>query len=58
MPTKHNTATLRWQMEPSAPLKRAISRTMLLALVVGDVLGAGVDALVGEVGGRVGGPIS
>lgn len=40
-----------------APLKRAISRNMLLALVVGDVLGAGIYALVGEVGGRVGGAI-
>ncbi len=40
-----------------APLKRAISRNMLLLLVVGDVLGAGIYALVGEVGGRVGGAI-
>ncbi len=40
-----------------APLRRAISRNMLLALVVGDVLGAGIYALVGEVGGRVGGAI-
>ncbi|HET9772149.1 MAG TPA: APC family permease [Acidimicrobiia bacterium] len=40
-----------------APLKRAISRNMLLALVVGDVLGAGIYALVGSVGGRVGGAI-
>lgn len=39
------------------PLHRAISRNMLLLLVVGDVLGAGVYALVGEVGGRVGGAI-
>ena len=30
---------------------------MLLVLVVGDVLGAGIYALVGEVGGRVGGAI-
>ena len=43
---------------PAEPgLKRAISRTMLLALVVGDVLGAGIYALVGAVGGRVGGAI-
>jgi APA family basic amino acid/polyamine antiporter len=39
------------------PLKRAISRNMLLLFVVGDVLGAGIDALVGEIGGRVGGAI-
>ena len=42
---------------PEATLKRAISRNMLLALVVGDVLGAGIYALVGEVAGRVGGAI-
>jgi len=38
-------------------LKRAISRKMLIALVIGDVLGAGIYALVGEVAGRVGGAI-
>jgi basic amino acid/polyamine antiporter, APA family len=44
--------------EPAAgSLKRAISRNMLLVLVVGDVLGAGIYALVGEVGGRDGGAI-
>jgi basic amino acid/polyamine antiporter, APA family len=42
---------------PEAPLKRAISRNLLLLLVVGDVLGARIYALVGEVGGRVGGAI-
>ena len=39
----------------TVPLKRAISRNMLLMLVVGDVLGAGIYALVGQVAGRVGG---
>ena len=39
------------------PLKRAISGRMLLLFVVGDVLGAGIYALVGVVGGRVGGAI-
>ena len=39
------------------PLKRAISRNMLLLFVVGDVLGAGIYALVGEVAGRVGGAV-
>ena len=43
--------------ESSTPLKRAVSRNMLLLLVVGDVLGAGIYALVGEVGARVGGAI-
>lgn len=38
-------------------LRRAIGRNMLLLFVVGDVLGAGIYALVGEVGGRVGGAI-
>ena len=42
---------------PEATLKRAISRNMLIALVIGDVLGAGIYALVGEVAGRVGGAI-
>lgn len=40
-----------------SPLKRAISRNALLLLVVGDVLGAGIYALVGVVGGRMGGAI-
>lgn len=30
---------------------------MLLLLIVGDMVGAGIYALVGEVGGRVGGAI-
>jgi basic amino acid/polyamine antiporter, APA family len=38
-------------------LKRAISGNLLLLLVVGDVLGAGIYALVGKVGERVGGAI-
>jgi amino acid transporter len=42
---------------PEATLKRAISRNMLLALVIGDVLGAGIYALVGAVAGRAGGAI-
>jgi amino acid transporter len=38
-------------------LHRAISGRMLLFFVIGDVLGAGIYALVGQVGGRVGGAI-
>src|SRR3954465_15174311 len=38
-------------------LKRAISGPMLLFFVMGDVLGAGIYALVRAVGGRVGGAI-
>jgi basic amino acid/polyamine antiporter, APA family len=41
----------------TTPLKPAITRTMLVVFVIGDVLGAGIYALVGEVGGRVGGAI-
>ena len=39
------------------PLNRAISQKMLLVFVLGDVLGAGIYALVGEVAGAVGGAI-
>jgi len=45
------------RIEDRTPLKRAISRNMLLLFVVGDVLGAGIYALVGEVAGRVGGAV-
>lgn len=38
-------------------LRRAITRPMLVVFIVGDVLGAGIYALVGEVAGRVGGAI-
>ena len=51
-----------WRPPRPAPehehgLNRAISRNMLLFFVLGDVLGAGIYALVGEVGGRSGGAI-
>ena len=39
------------------PLKRAIGAKLLLVFVVGDVLGAGIYALVGEVSAEVGGAI-
>lgn len=38
-------------------LTRAITRPMLVLFVIGDILGAGIYALVGEVAGRVGGAI-
>jgi amino acid transporter len=41
----------------ASPLRPAISRTMLTVFVIGDVLGAGIYALVGEVAGKVGGAI-
>ncbi|SDQ32143.1 APC family permease [Thermostaphylospora chromogena] len=39
------------------PLKRVIGRKVLLLFVVGDILGAGIYALVGKVAGHVGGMI-
>jgi APA family basic amino acid/polyamine antiporter len=42
---------------PPAALNPSITRTMLTVFVIGDVLGAGIYALVGEVGGEVGGAI-
>ena len=36
-------------------LRPAITRTMLLFFIVGDILGGGIYALVGEVGDKVGG---
>lgn len=47
-------------VEDSAPdteLKRVIGRKTLLVFVIGDVLGAGIYALVGEVGAETGGAI-
>ena len=38
-------------------LKPAITRNMLLFFIVGDILGGGIYALVGEVGDKVGGAI-
>src|SRR4051794_4308833 len=53
------TASVSGAGAPGRPegLKRAISRNMLLLFVVGDVLGAGIYALVGTIGDRVGGAI-
>ncbi|ASR00987.1 putative amino acid permease YhdG [Gordonia rubripertincta] len=39
------------------PLRRAISGKMLFLFILGDVLGAGIYALVGEIAGEVGGAI-
>jgi basic amino acid/polyamine antiporter, APA family len=41
----------------ATPLRPAITRAMLTVFVIGDVLGAGIYALVGEVAGKVGGAI-
>ncbi|MGA9872224.1 MAG: APC family permease [Rhodococcus sp. (in: high G+C Gram-positive bacteria)] len=41
----------------STPLKRAITGKLLFVFILGDVLGAGIYALVGEIAGEVGGAI-
>jgi APA family basic amino acid/polyamine antiporter len=43
--------------EHGPSLRRAISRRMLLFFILGDILGAGIYALVGEVAGEVGGAV-
>ncbi|VFA88836.1 amino acid transporter [Gordonia paraffinivorans] len=43
--------------ETSTPLKRAITGRLLFLFILGDVLGAGIYALVGEMAGKVGGAI-
>ena len=39
-------------------LKRGIGPWLLLFFILGDIVGAGIYALVGEVGGLVGQPLS
>jgi len=39
------------------PLRRAVSGRLLFLFILGDVLGAGIYALVGEIAGEVGGAI-
>jgi amino acid transporter len=43
--------------EPDTKLRRTVSGRLLYLFVLGDVLGAGVYALIGEVAGEVGGAI-
>ncbi len=42
--------------ETSTPLKRAITGRLLFLFILGDVLGAGIYALVGEMVARSAGP--
>lgn len=42
---------------PDGGLRRAIGGRMLIVFVVGDILGAGIYALVGKLAGKVGGTI-
>jgi basic amino acid/polyamine antiporter, APA family len=43
--------------EPTTKLRRAVSGRLLYLFILGDVLGAGVYALMGEVAGEVGGAV-
>ena len=52
-----DTQTVHAQERESSGLKRAVTPAMLLLFVVGDMVGGGIYALVGEVGGRVGGAL-
>ncbi|MCC9204083.1 APC family permease [Arthrobacter sp. zg-Y769] len=45
------------QGKPASKLKQGITGPMLYLFILGDVLGAGIYALVGEVSGEVGGAI-
>jgi APA family basic amino acid/polyamine antiporter len=47
----------RSETSQASPLKAAITRRMLLFFIIGDVLGGGIYALTGEVGGELGGAI-
>src|SRR6195952_3461378 len=42
-------------MSETTSLKRTVGANFLLLFVLGDVLGAGIYSLIGEVSGRVGG---
>lgn len=43
--------------DEDGPLQRRIGRNLLLLFIIGDILGAGVYALTGEVAGEVGGAL-
>lgn len=45
------------EADPETRLSRAVSGRLLYLFILGDVLGAGVYALVGEMAGVVGGPV-
>jgi amino acid transporter len=52
-----DTQAVHGQEREGSGLKRAVTPAMLLLFVVGDMVGGGIYALVGEVGGRVGGAL-
>jgi amino acid transporter len=45
------------QVADDGPLNRTIGRKLLILFIVGDILGAGIYALTGEVAGEVGGAL-
>jgi amino acid transporter len=51
------TAVDRRAGEEETNLRRAIGPKLLTVFIIGDILGAGIYALVGEVGAEVGGAI-
>ena len=51
------TVAERREDEERSTLRRAIGPRLLTVFIVGDILGAGIYALVGEVGAEVGGAI-
>lgn len=57
MGKRRDMATAVAEPAPRNELKRVIGRKTLLVFIVGDVLGAGIYALVGEVGAETGGAI-
>src|SRR5688500_4569850 len=53
-----DTQTAHTEQHAERPgLRRAVTPAMLLIFVIGDMVGGGIYALVGEVGGRVGGAL-
>ena len=59
MPSQADTAALSGGpgFRVQSPLKPAITRRMLLFFIIGDILGGGIYALVGEVAGEIGGAV-
>jgi basic amino acid/polyamine antiporter, APA family len=55
--TSVGTAVERREGEEQTNLRRAIGPRLLTVFIIGDILGAGIYALVGEVGAEVGGAI-
>ena len=43
--------------DDESPLRRTIGRKLLVLFIIGDILGAGIYALTGEVAGQVGGAL-